>query len=566
MDAGQPATDDGSRISLHFLSTSLKLPALARFESAAAVNPGLNKQAAEAASAYLRDLTVSRSDFISKLDSSAANTDAELDVAVSSYISLLLGLVNSYAAADATAGLDQETDARLQALLGAGQKKISASDECAAVSQQMLGNAPGRHCLVFQWQDVLIPTTQSSSADTVYELASALVATAVWKQRRAVYLCQGGKQGTSSDAAIKAYSLLRSAGGLFQFAKEKCTPLLANICPSLDCNSQVLQGHMQVALADAQSITVLRAIQKGNAPSLVAALACDTAAMYQAAAQAFNHPSCSSHGSKACRYAEWKLLIFQGYMYAFTGLHHLKSHEGGKAVQCAGEATSLCQAAVKAAAAFDKAAPASVPVDHVHFDVTFGDCSASVYAKCKRQNDTIYYNHIPEELPTPPEPKRLVTPTGFQLPAPSLAVLKGVASTCCAWSGAGVGSASLPPHQLGTSMGTKQAVAGQPPAELSTPATGQEGTSDTACWRWLLVIIALPLLAIISVVGIVVWVVLLPLKCCCCPVGMIAQLVWDAFEWMIKAPLRGLLWASGKPWKPTKAANEKQNSKSSSPV
>lgn len=228
MDAGQPATDDGSRISLHFLSTSLKLPALARFESAAAVNPGLNKQAAEAASAYLRDLTVSRSDFISKLDSSAANTDAELDVAVSSYISLLLGLVNSYAAADATAGLDQETgedskfglrhisdtlvpsarskasaDARLQALLGAGQKKISASDECAAVSQQMLGNAPGRHCLVFQWQDVLIPTTQSSSADTVYELASALVATAVWKQRRAVYLCQGGKQGTSSDAAIK---------------------------------------------------------------------------------------------------------------------------------------------------------------------------------------------------------------------------------------------------------------------------------------------------------------------------------------------------------------------------
>lgn len=186
--------------------------------------------------------------------------------------------------------------------------------------------------------------------------------------------------------------------------------------------------------------------------------------------------------------------------------------------------------------------------------------------QCKRQNDTIYYNHIPEELPTPPEPKRLVTPTGFQLPAPSLAVLKGVASTCCAWSGAGVGSASLPPHQLGTSMGTKQAVAGQPPAELSTPATGQEGTSDTACWRWLLVIIALPLLAIISVVGIVVWVVLLPLKCCCCPVGMIAQLVWDAFEWMIKAPLRGLLWASGKPWKPTKAANEKQNSKSSSPV
>ena len=66
-----------------------------------------------------------------------------------------------------------------------------------------------------------------------------------------------------------------------------------------------------------------------------------------------------------------------------TGLNHLKSHEGGKAVRCAGEATSLCQAAVKAAAAFDKAAPASQHVDHAQFDVCFGDCSSSVYTKVR---------------------------------------------------------------------------------------------------------------------------------------------------------------------------------------
>ena len=91
----------------------------------------------------------------------------------------------------------------MQVLLGAGPKRINASDERAAVSLQMQGNAPGRHSFVFQWQDILVTTTQNSTADTVYELASALIATAVWKQRRAVYLCQGGKQGTSSDAAIK---------------------------------------------------------------------------------------------------------------------------------------------------------------------------------------------------------------------------------------------------------------------------------------------------------------------------------------------------------------------------
>ena len=66
---------------------------------------------------------------------------------------------------------------------------------------------------------------------------------------------------------------------------------------------------------------MLRAIQKGNAPSLIAALAHDTANMYQAAAQAFKQvASTSKLGSKQGRYAEWKLLVFQGYMYAFTGI------------------------------------------------------------------------------------------------------------------------------------------------------------------------------------------------------------------------------------------------------
>ena len=94
-------------------------------------------------------------------------------------------------------------DARLQALLVSGTKQVQASDEFAAVSQQMQGDAPGRRCVLFQWQDCLITAAPSSSADTVYELASTLIAAAVWKQRRAVYLCQGGKQGTSNEAAIK---------------------------------------------------------------------------------------------------------------------------------------------------------------------------------------------------------------------------------------------------------------------------------------------------------------------------------------------------------------------------
>ena len=72
------------------------------------------------------------------------------------------------------------------------------------------------------------------------------------------------------------------------------------------------------------------------------------------------------------------------------------------------------------------------------------------------------------------------------------------------------------------------------------------------------VFIAMPFLVIISLVGAIVWIILLPLKCLCCPIGCAAQLLWSAVEWLLKAPFRALLWASGKPWKPEKPEELKQ--------
>ena len=188
--------------------------------------------------------------------------------------------------------------------------------------------------------------------------------------------------------------------------------------------------------------------------------------------------------------------------------------------------------------------------------------SICVTVQCKRDNDVIYYKHIPEEVPALPEPKRLAIATAYLLPAPAQEVKAGIADEC--FSSQASSSAQMPDSQVtAIPMGASQASvmqAGQPTAKTGQRAAMDQPVSSEspACWRWLLVIIAAPFLLIISLVGIVVWLVLLPLKICCCPVGMCAQLVWDAFEWLIKAPLRGLLWASGKPWKPDAAPSSTQ--------
>lgn len=75
----------------------------------------------------------------------------------------------------------------------------------------------------------------------------------------------------------------------------------------------------------------------------------------------------------------------------------------------------------------------------------------------------------------------------------------------------------------------------------------------------------MPFLGIISLVGAVVWIILLPLKCLCCPLGCAAQLLWSAVEWLLKAPFRALLWASGKPWKPEKPESLRAGPKAGDP-
>ena len=75
---------------------------------------------------------------------------------------------------------------------------------------------------------------------------------------------------------------------------------------------------------------------------------------------------------------------------------------------------------------------------------------------------------------------------------------------------------------------------------------------------WLLVIVAMPFLALFSLAGLVVWLVLLPVKIICCPIGCLIQIMADLVENVIKAPFKLLLYASGKPYKKREPDVERQ--------
>ena len=67
-----------------------------------------------------------------------------------------------------------------------------------------------------------------------------------------------------------------------------------------------------------------------------------------------------------------------------------------------------------------------------------------------------------------------------------------------------------------------------------------EETKEKTCFRKTLVCLSLPLLGLLSLAGAIIWLLLLPLKLipCLCPLACTLQVLWDAIEWMLKAPLR----------------------------
>lgn len=83
---------------------------------------------------------------------------------------------------------------------------------------------------------------------------------------------------------------------------------------------QTAQAFSLACIAQAQALTVLRAVQKGNAPTLIAALATDASAAFKSAAgTAGGVVSGGKADSKFVLYCEYQAAAMETVALAFTG-------------------------------------------------------------------------------------------------------------------------------------------------------------------------------------------------------------------------------------------------------
>jgi hypothetical protein len=179
-------------------------------------------------------------------------------------------------------------------------------------------------------------------------------------------------------------------------------------------------------------------------------------------------------------------------------------------------------------------------LDHVIWDTQ---------RRMKRENDAVFLQALPAEAPPLPQGKRLVASLAYTLPQAAAAVRGGVVERCFVAGPAPAPAPTTAPAQATMSSGAATAAGGGDGATPATAGGGKDGETKEdqgcSCCRLVTVIICFPILAVLWLLGAVIWLILLPLKCCCPCCGFPLQWAADLVLWLMKAPANALLWATG---------------------
>ncbi|XP_060552746.1 BRO1 domain-containing protein BROX-like, partial [Ruditapes philippinarum] len=139
-----------------------------------------------------------------------------------------------------------------------------------------------RTAVKFRWTNTLLGNTPIEKQDAIFELASMAVNVALWYTKHSAKWA--AKDEVDMEEAKEVHKCLRTAGGIFNYVKTELVPKLTdNTENATDTDSRVLDAYINQCTAEAQEVTLARAIELKHSASLIAALANETGQLYRRA-------------------------------------------------------------------------------------------------------------------------------------------------------------------------------------------------------------------------------------------------------------------------------------------
>jgi len=275
--------------------------------------------------------------------------------------------------------------------------------------------------LTFRWSESLLGST-TSQADAVYEVGSMLMNTAFWFMKHAAMLA--AKPDIKMEEAKEVHSSLRKAAGMVKFVQDTLLPQLGEKPASgSDLDGRVCTAYMNQCTAEAQEVTIARAIELKHNPGLISALANETSKMFTTAADNLHTLDQKVFGHWKA-YFELKSQFYLAYAYNYQGESLLAEDKCGDAIRCLQESQACYNKAGLMATEYAKVKGPGTQAkpDKHNFFKRLAPMLSRTLEKCERENGFIYHQKVPYdpvELPINAQTHGLVAPEQYEIPGVS---------------------------------------------------------------------------------------------------------------------------------------------------
>ena len=256
-----------------------------------------------------------------------------------------------------------------------------------------------RNVIVYKWTHTLLGTNTYSSADSVYEAANMSVNMGLWFMKHAAMIA--AKDDINMNEAKDVHTMLRRAAGIFTFVQTEFLPQLANPPPlGSDLDPRIINAYLNQCTAEAQEVTVARAVELKHNASLISALANETSKLFLDAANTLRpfKPEISAQWTK---YLGLKAAFYQSYAYNYYGENLLAMDKCGEAIKALQESDACMKKAKALCHEYGKThgpAPRVKPDEHAVFK-RLAPIVKLTLDKCNRENGLIYHHTVPGEVP-----------------------------------------------------------------------------------------------------------------------------------------------------------------------
>jgi len=209
------------------------------------------------------------------------------------------------------------------------------------------------------------------------------------------------KPDLDMEEAKKVHTSLRKAAGLIKFVQDTLVhQLVEKVKHGSDLDIRVISAYLNQCTAEAQEVTIARAIELKHNPGLISSLSYETSKMFTTAADSLSTLEPKSFGHWRA-YFQLKSKFYMAQAFNYQGENMLGQDKCGEAIRSLQESKKIYKEAIDGAKEYAKTkgpGTQAKPEQHQFFRRLAAIIQRTL-EKCERENGLIYHQKVPYDPP-----------------------------------------------------------------------------------------------------------------------------------------------------------------------